>query len=455
MGIGYILVGFLFLINPVIHVLDLLPDCIGFFLIMKGLSQTALFVDHLSEARDKFGKLALIELVKVFSILLWPMVSDSGMLLLTFVFSILELLYFIPATKELKEGFDFAGLWYQGEAVYAKKVHKGNTEKGRPVELGAHWLRSAWVFYGLRIACSIAPELTALQLYDYVGTVNTISLRYSDYKPFLYVLLGLIVVIVGVAWYVRTYRYWNGIRKDTAFVARLQQKYKRDILPKNELFCAMRMKKVSYCYLAAVVTSLFCVFDGVNVMVGAISAGFLIAAVLWIGKDEKLSYAVIPFAVIRAGLSVWNLIQQIRYFDDYQVEAVEWIDKAYVRYYAMAATETVEYIAAFAGLLLFLVVYWRAIRLHLQTYGGDTTHVQYHAQDRNVELTNMAGSQLLLNAALALVNTIAACAYRYALVDVASMGVICVIITLLWIAQTYAATARIRDEIYARVSGDI
>lgn len=451
MGIGYILVGFLFLINPVIHVLDLLPDCIGFFLIMKGLSKTALFVDHLSDARDKFGKLALIEVVKFFSILLWPSVSDSGMLLITFVFSIFELLYFIPAIKELKEGFDFAGLWYQGEAVYGKRVHKDR----QPIELGASWLRYTLVFYCLRIACSIAPELTALQLYDYVGTVNTISIRYSDYKPFLYVLLGLVVVIVGVIWYVRTYKYWNGIRKDTTFIQRLGQKYERDILPRTELFCAMRMKKVSYCYLVAVVTSLFCVFDGVNVMVGAISAGFLIAAAMWVGKDIKLAYGVIPFAVVRAGLSIWNLIQQIRYFDDYQVEAVEWIDKAYVRYYAMAATETVEYIAAFAGLLLFLLVYWHAIRLHLQTYCGDTTHVQYHALDRNVELTNMAGSQLLLNAALALVNTIAACAYRYALVDVASMGVICVIITLLWIAQTYAATARIRDEIYARVSGDI
>lgn len=452
MGIGYLLVGFFFLMNPVVHVLDLLPDCIGFFLIMKGLSKTALFVDHLSDARDKFGKLALIEVVKFFSILLWPSVSDSGMLLITFVFSIFELLYFIPAIKELKEGFDFAGLWYQGEAVYGKKVHKKDR---KPTELGASWLRYTLFFYCLRIACSIAPELTALQLYDYVGTVNTISIRYSDYKPFLYVLLGLVVVIVGVIWYVRTCKYWNGIRKDTAFVHRLQQKYERDILPRTELFCAMRMKKVGLCYLLAVVTSLFCILDGVNILVGAISAGFLIAAALWVGKDIKLAYGVIPFAVIRAGLSIWNLIQQIQYFDDYQVEAVNWIDKAYDRYYAMAATETMEYIFTFAGLLLFILTYWRAIRLHLQTYNGNTTHVQYNSQDRNLELTNMAGSQLLLNTALTLVNTIAACAYRYALADVESMVVICIIITLIWIAQTYATVTKIREEIYARVSGDM
>ncbi|MBR5445572.1 MAG: hypothetical protein IKV57_05595, partial [Clostridia bacterium] len=104
MGFGYLLIGFLFLINPVIHVMDILPDCIGYFLIVKGLSKTALFVDHLAVARGQFWKLALIDLVKMFSILLWPLVSDSGMLLLTFVFSVLELMYFLPAVNSLFEG---------------------------------------------------------------------------------------------------------------------------------------------------------------------------------------------------------------------------------------------------------------------------------------------------------------------------------------------------------------
>lgn len=450
MGIGYILVGFLFLINPVVHILDLLPDCIGFFLIVKGLSKTALFVDHLSEAKDRFWKLGLIELAKCFAILFWPMVSDSGMLLLTFVFSIFELLYFIPAIKELKEGFDFAGMWYQSEAVYAK-IQRKNRE---PKERGESWLRHTLVFYILRVVCSIAPELTALQLFDYVGTVNTISIEYSYYKPFLYVLLGLIVMIVGLVWYVRTYKYWNGIRKEQAFLTRLQRKYETDILPQTGLFCAMRMRKVAFCYLLAVVTSLFCIVDGVNVMVGAISAGFLVAAAVYAGKYEKLAYGVIPFAIVRAGLSIWNLIQQIRYFDDYQVEAVEWIDKAYARYYAMAVTEMLEYIAALAGLLLFLVVYFRVIRQHL-TNRAEVPGLPYSRQAQNVELTNLAGSRLLLNAAIAVVNTIAACAYRYALVDVESIGVICIVITLLWIAQTYATITTIREQIYTHIAGEL
>lgn len=450
MGIGYLLVGFLFLINPVIHVMDILPDCIGFFLIVKGLSKMSLFVDHLSAAKGHFWKLALLELVKFFSILFWPMVSDSGMLLLTFVFSIFELLYFIPAVMGLYEGMTFAALWYQGEAVYAKKVTKRRTK-----ELGTAWRNFTIVFYCLRIAASVAPELTALQLFDYLGAVHAGAIEYSYYKPFLYVFLGLIIVIVGIVWYTRTYRYWNGIRKDRFFIANLQRKYDMDIVPNTGLFCSMRMKKVAFCYMAAVVTSLFCIVEGVNVLLGAVSAAFLIAAALLMGKYGKLAYAVIPFAVVRAGFAVWNMVQQHLYFSDYRsTEAVEWVTGAYNQYYFMAFTETVEYILAMIGAVIFLAAYMKTIRLHLEETGMQTEHAQYSKQNRDLEIYNMVGSRLLLNAALAIVNYIVACVYRYALVDIEVMGVICIVVTLIWIAQTIFTVTLIGEQVYDRLSGE-
>jgi len=450
MGFGYLLIGFLFLINPVIHVMDILPDCIGFFLIVKGLGKISLFVDHLAAAKGHFWKLALIDLVKVFSILFWPMVSDTGMLLLTFVFSLFELLYFIPAVMSLYEGMTFAALWYQGEAVYAKKVKKKKT-----IELGTAWRRSSIVFYCLRIAVSIAPELTSLQMFDNLGYVHAGAIEYSYYKPFLYVFLGMIVLIVGFVWYVRTYRYWNGIRKDRVFCSNLSRKYANDILPNTGLFCAMRMKKTAYCYLGAAITSLFIIVDGINVLPGLFSAAFLTAAALLMGKYVRLAYAAVPFALVRAGLSIWNLVQQYLYFSDYRSpEAVEWVTNAYNMYYFMAFTETIEFIAAMIGTVVLLVAYMKTIRLHLEETGVQTEHVQYSKQNRDLEIYNMIGSRLLLNAALAIVNYIAACAYHYALVDISAMSVICIVITLIWIAQTVFTVTLIGEQVYDRLSGE-
>ena len=86
MRIGLILVGFLFLANPVIHVLDVFPDAIGYLLLMAGISKPALFVEHLADAKKWFGRLALITLCRSLAVFIWPGSTDSTMLLLTFVF---------------------------------------------------------------------------------------------------------------------------------------------------------------------------------------------------------------------------------------------------------------------------------------------------------------------------------------------------------------------------------
>ena len=55
---------------------------------------------------------------------------------------------------------------------------------------------------------------------------------------------------------------------------------------------------------------------------------------------------------------------------------------------------------------------------------------------------------------LAIVNYIVACVYRYALVDIEAMGVICIAVTLIWIAQTIFTVTLIGEQVYDRLSGE-
>jgi len=463
MGFGYLLMGFLFLINPVIHILDILPDCIGYWLIAMGLRKTSLFIGHLDTARGHFWKLALVDLAKVFSIGFWPYVSDTAMLLLAFIFSLVELLFFIPAIISLSEGMNYAGMWYQGESVYAKKYKKIKVrqpdglilkEKKPTAELGTKWRNFSIGFMVLRCAASVAPELTALQLFNNLGAVHAGAIDYSYYKPFLYVVLGLTVMITGLVWYVRTYRYWNGIRRDTIFTEQLRQKYEKDILSNDNLMCALRMKRVTVCFAAAAITSVFVVFDGVNVMTGAISSAFLVAAACMMGKDIKLAYISVPISLCRAALALWNLVLQFRYFAEYEVEAVLWFEDANEKYYFMAATEAAECVAAAAAMLVFLVAFTKAIRLHLAQTGIQTENAQYSKQNRDREVFRLIGSRLLLNGILAICNYGTAFAYPYALVNVDMMNIICVVVTCIWIAQTVTTVNLTNSQVYNRMAGD-
>jgi hypothetical protein len=60
MGFNYLLAGFLFLLNPDIVVLDLLPDFIGYLLIMKGLSKASKISLDFASSRNYFGYLFIL-----------------------------------------------------------------------------------------------------------------------------------------------------------------------------------------------------------------------------------------------------------------------------------------------------------------------------------------------------------------------------------------------------------
>jgi len=461
MGFGYLIAGFLFLINPVIHVIDILPDCIGFWFIVKGLSKTAMFVDKLSEAKRHFWKLALIDLVKVFSILLWPYVSDSAMLLLAFVFSILELMYFIPAMINLFDGLHFAALWYQGDSVFLKKLkyrrrrnEEGKYEKTliKTKEYGTIWRNHTIFFYSFRILLTVLPELTSLQLYDNLGSVTAVSIEYSYYKPLFYILFALILFIVSIFWIVRTIRYLGGIRKDAVFQDALKRKYTEDILPNKNLFTAITMKRVLLLFTAAIVTSLVCIVDGVNLMVGVISASCLLYAGILLGKTIRLAYLIIPLSVIRILLSIYNLVLQIQYFDNYSVSAVEWVTNAYKQYYFMASMEVFEYIIAMAAMVFFIFCLMRAVRVHLESVGIQTENTQFSKRNHDLEIYNMIGSRLLFNAVLALINYIICCIYPYAIVYVSVMLFILIAVMVIWITQTVFTVMMINQLIYDRLA---
>ena len=124
MNLSYLLWGLVFLFNPHINVIDVLPDVIGYLLILKGLSRLSDLNRDIASARAKFRRLSWVAL---FKLLLSFMTSgvlndalyelglsilvdlfDSTMVLVfVFAFGVMELMYLIPAFISLFEGISF------------------------------------------------------------------------------------------------------------------------------------------------------------------------------------------------------------------------------------------------------------------------------------------------------------------------------------------------------------
>lgn len=453
MHVGLILAGFLFLANPVIHVLDILPDFIGYLIILRGISEAAHFVDHFADAKRWFGRLALINAVRCAAVFIWPGSTDSTMLLLTFVFSLLEAACFIPAMLAFFDGLTFAALWYNGTAVFAKtekprkkKYIDDPAPENRIHEKGSAWRNLTIAFFLFRTVATLLPELTALQLYDNLGDVTANALNYVEYKPLFYVVLGFLVCVAAVIWYIVTVRYLGRIRRDKPFLDALTRKYREDILPQKGIFYASSMRIVLILYVLVTITSLNLVFDGVNILIGAIPAVFLAVASAIVGRYVRAAYIAIPLCAMRAGFAIWNFIAQIRFFDEYTYDMVAWIDTAGKKYRALTGCMIAEQIFAILGVLLFLYALTKAVRLHLRETGDTVDTAQYSKAARDLETGNTIASRLLLNAVFAIVQAIVAALYPYGILHVSSMLVVEILVTLVWIAHTIY-TARVTDQL--------
>ncbi len=448
MGYGMIIAGLILLCNPVIHVVDLLPDAVGFFLIAAGLSKCSYFVDHIGKAKEQYTRLALLECVKILCIAVIPYTTGSAKVLMSLIFGVMELILFIPATSALFEGLAFMGMWYGGDSIYSKKVKKKKSGGEKVREKLTSTKRYLLFFYIFRVCATFVPEMTELQLYDNVGEVKRLEMRLTYYKPALYVIFGLAVIILGIICIVKCTSYFGLIKKDKVLNNALDEKYKRDILPKTTLFIAKNMKNALFIFGLSTLCELNLAIDGVNLLVGIIPAVLLICSAVIVGKYIKSALIVVPIAAVRGVLAVVNFVLQYLYFSEYSVDAVDWISSAYDSYYRMAAFITAEKLLALGAVLIYLTMLMKAIKAHLEVCGIQTDNAQYSKRNRDLEVYNTVGGKLLLLAIFAIVNFAFSAANAYLAPDLEMVLIINTVITIIYIAYTVTTINTINDLLY-------
>lgn len=210
-GIGYIIAAAVFLCNPVINIVDILPDFIGYLLLIRGLRQLSYISEPAREAKLYASRLMWVTLIKFLisvAIEIWSSsVLSQPTMRLTYalVFSAWELVLFIPMLNRLLESVSMLGLMHDSRAAI----------------FGSDQLRILGiVFYSVRVACCMLPEFVYLQSAEELYTVyadNRIVLDYSTYRPYLVVLFGAIALVWGIAWCISLCKYLRRVKKDPVF----------------------------------------------------------------------------------------------------------------------------------------------------------------------------------------------------------------------------------------------
>ena len=227
----------LFFFLPTVNIVDPIPDVIGYLILLAGLRSLADLHEDIEASRRLFSYMVGVDLAKLLS-LMWLFGAmtgnerDSAILLLSFVFSVVELIVLIPAYRRLFAGLVNLGYRFPNTSLLGKDGQKAPADKVR---------RSTMVFLAVKASMTVLPEMSNLSTHSAEDGASALSLY--RYIGLMRGMAGTVTLIFGVIWLCRMWRFWARLRRDTDFLDAIAHEYEAVILPQTGRFALRAMKQ--------------------------------------------------------------------------------------------------------------------------------------------------------------------------------------------------------------------
>lgn len=273
--------GLCFLANPLVNVIDVLPDVIGWLLIALSMTTLAYVSDDIAAARRSAWVLFGITLAKLapmtFSLLgsrVLPLLAEPVMVLVyTISFGFFELYLGSKVIRTWLAGVSQIGLLHDSKASIR----------------GTDGLRlMTFFFFLLRTVGSIVPELVYLRSTEYLGNVvYGVVIDIRDYRPYLIVFCAFCAGIFGIGWLIAMLRYIRGLYKERngAIGAALQQLEEER---QTEVFCQATLERFRIAFALMLAGGVFLChfsFERVNILPDFVGVLLLLTAGILLRKQ--------------------------------------------------------------------------------------------------------------------------------------------------------------------------
>ena len=339
---GMFAFAFIFLFNPCVSVIDPLPDVIGYIILSVALSKISMLSETLYDAKRAFERLVIIDSGKILS-LLWIFGVDSvherntSLLLWSFVFGVLEIIFAVPAYLKLFEGFSYLGDFYPNTSIHQKK--------GKRKYSYTDFIKLFSVFFVVfKAVLTCLPETAAIydesspfrDIYRYIGVMRALCI--------------IPVLIVGTVWVVSIIRYFRRISRDQIFVYAVNEEYSKKKMTKVGAFV---IKDIKIASVFMIIASAFCIdfnLDGINILPDVVVIISLGISLFYFSKTAKIkkTFALLTFAFFTAATLFEDYIRY--YFaENFYYNAIDKNKEAFAIYLLTVIAVAVE------GILLIFV----------------------------------------------------------------------------------------------------
>ncbi len=321
LGIMMMAVGAFFLINPTVNIIDIIPDFIGYLLIVLGIDRLADMEDHFAEAKKGFVLLTVVSAAKTASCLLLSVIDGTFVILLSFAFALLEALFFIPAMTKLFGGFNYYGLRLESKAcegiykkAYVKDENGNKVNTMKKARSSDSILALSVIAFVIRALCYFLPQLPTLFSYGDSAVINGEYVRdMADFIPHMYVLCAVVVLAVSLPWAISFCRYIKGIAGDEALIATLEEKYNESVAPNENYFAEKKTKAV---WVVTILAAVFCFsiyIDYVNWLPSGVACVFFAVVALMLKKSSRAAVPTAVFGFLGIIPSALEVILQYQY----------------------------------------------------------------------------------------------------------------------------------------------
>lgn len=306
-----IVLGLIFLFNPNIQVVDLLPDFVAYFIFARLLEKPALMAPYFEEARSTSLKLALLSLAKIPAFVLAIFIRSKNTLdndifpLLALVFATLEIILCLTLIKNLSSAF-----FHLGERASARSlITPFSLSKAEKREMRPEDLKNMTAFFVIaKCLLYTLPEFLLLTRTADNGLIMPSPL--AKLYPIALLICLALGSVIGVTWLIRSRKYLDAVIAEGEFTRSLN--FLKSETSEAEYNIRVKLRRTNKALFALAAASIFTypmIFEDAELI--NIFPGFIFAAIL-IYSFSKLrpliSKSIIPTLISSGAYAATSLL---------------------------------------------------------------------------------------------------------------------------------------------------
>ena len=202
MKLGAIIAGLVFLFNPNVNLIDILPDAIGFGLILYGITPFSHIQSRMADAARAVRILTIVELIKLASLYFYSFFTGTEqlmILLIAMVFAAFEIFFVWQGFSNLFMGLEDFGNAEESPRMFDK------IKSARYFTL---------IFLTAKSVFAFLPDLTLLDDARYGEVTGTGIASWQDYRGVFTVFVFVLILVVGIVWLAMTISFFRTVKKE-------------------------------------------------------------------------------------------------------------------------------------------------------------------------------------------------------------------------------------------------